>query len=124
MDPNKLTQKSQEALQNAQNKALRYGHSEVDGEHLLLALLEQEEGVLPRILKRMDIAAADLHNAVGRELEKRPRVTGGGEIYVARRLQKLFVKAEDEAQGLKDGYVSVEHLVLALIGEEEGTAAG
>ena len=124
MDANKLTQKSQEALQNAQNKTLRYGHSEVDGEHLLLALLEQEEGILPRILKRMGVMAADLYQAVEGELEKRPRVSGGVEIYMARRLQELFVKAEDEAEGLRDEYVSVEHLVLALIGAGEEIAAG
>ncbi len=125
MDMHKLTQKSQEALLEAQNKALRYGHSEVDGEHLLVALLEQEGGLLPRVLTRMEVSLEVFGRAVVEALEKRPRVSGPGrEIHVTRRLQELFVVAEDEAQKLKDEYISVEHLVLALIGEGADSAAG
>ena len=128
MDLNKLTQKSQEAMQAAQTKALRYGHAEVDGEHLLLALLEQTDGLLPRILARMDVSVDTLKAEVERELERRPRVSGpgaeAGKIYVTQRFRKLFVKAEDEAKRLKDDYISVEHLALALIDEGAGTPAG
>ena len=125
MDMNKLTQKSQEALQNAQTKALRYGHSEVDGEHLLLVLLEQEEGLLPRLLGRMEVSLDAFRQEVEKVLEKRPKVSGPGvETYITRRLQELFVKAEDEAGKLRDDYISVEHLVLALIDEGGRTDAG
>jgi ATP-dependent Clp protease ATP-binding subunit ClpB len=128
MDINKLTQKSQEALQSAQTKALRFGHQEVDVEHLLLALLEQPEGLIPRLLTRMDVPGSQLVTEVERELSRRPSVSGGGTeagmVYITQRLQRLFVTAEDEAKRLKDEYVSVEHLLLAILGEGSGTASG
>lgn len=128
MDPNKLTQKSQEALQQAQNNALRYGHPEVDGEHLLLALLEQPEGLVPRVFNRMDVPVESLKAEVTNELEKRPSVSGpgaeAGKIYVTQRLNRLLLKAEEEAKRLKDEYVSVEHLLLALLDEGTSTASG
>jgi ATP-dependent Clp protease ATP-binding subunit ClpB len=128
MDINKLTQKSQEALQSAQTKALRFGHQEVDVEHLLLALLEQPEGLVPRLLTRMDVPGSQLAEEIERELSRRPSVSGGGaeagKVYITQRLQKLFVTAEDEAKRLKDEYVSVEHLLLAILAEGSGTAAG
>ncbi len=127
MDINRLTQKSQEALQAAQTKALRFGHQEADTEHLLLALLEQPEGLVPRLLARMDVPAASLTAELERELSRRPSVTGpgveAGKIYVSNRLQQVFLRAEDEAKRLKDEYVSVEHLVLAMIEEGSATAA-
>ncbi|HSS78428.1 MAG TPA: ATP-dependent chaperone ClpB [Thermoanaerobaculia bacterium] len=125
MDINKLTQKSQEALQSAQTKALRYGHQEVDGEHLLLALLEQPEGLVPRLLARMEAPTEALKAEVDRELSRRPKVSGpgaeAGKIYLTQRLQQIFLRAEDEAKRLKDEYVSVEHLLLAMI--EEGSSS-
>ena len=125
MDINKLTQKSQEALQAAQTKGLRYGHQEADAEHLLLALLEQPEGLVPRLLARMDVPVEALRSEVERDLERRPRVSGpgaeAGKIYVTNRLQQVFLRAEDEARRLKDEYVSVEHLLIALA-EEQGAA--
>ena len=125
MDINKLTQKSQEALQSAQTKALRYGHQEVDGEHLLLALLEQPEGLVPRLLARMEAPTEALKAEVERELSRRPKVSGpgaeAGKIYLTQRLQQIFLRAEDEAKRLKDEYVSVEHLLLAMI--EEGSSS-
>ena len=128
MDPNKLTQKSQEALHAAQTKALRYGHQEVDGEHLFLALLEQPEGLVPRLLNKMDIPVEQLKAEVEAELQKRPSISGpgteAGKIYVTQRLNRLLMKAEEEAKRLKDEYVSVEHLILPLIDEGNGTSAG
>ena len=128
MDINRLTQKSQEALQSAQTKALRYGHQEVEAEHLLLALLEQPEGLVPRLLARMDVPAASLTAELERELSRRPSVSGpgveAGKIYISNRLQKVFLRAEDEAKRLKDEYVSVEHLVLAMIEEGSSVPAG
>ena len=128
MDMNKLTQKSQEAVQEAQTKALRYGHVEVDGEHLLLALLEQTDGLAPRLLARMEIPAPSLSQAIEQELARRPKTSGpgveAGKIYVTQRLQKLMITAEEEAKRLKDEYVSVEHLILALVAESSTTASG
>ncbi len=128
MDINKLTQKSQEALQNAQTKALRYGHQEVEAEHLLLALLEQPEGLVPRLLARMDVPTASLVAELERELSRRPSVSGpgveAGKFYISNRLQKVMLRAEDEAKRLKDEYVSVEHLVLAMIEEGSSVPAG
>ncbi|HEY3568156.1 MAG TPA: ATP-dependent chaperone ClpB [Thermoanaerobaculia bacterium] len=125
MDINKLTQKSQEALQSAQTKALRYGHQEVDGEHLLLALLEQPEGLVPRLLARMEAPTEALKAEVERELSRRPKVSGpgaeAGKIYLTQRLQQILIRAEDEAKRLKDEYVSVEHLLLAMV--EEGSSS-
>jgi ATP-dependent Clp protease ATP-binding subunit ClpB len=128
MDLNKLTQKSQEALQSAQTKALRYGHQEVDGEHLLLALLEQPEGLVPRLLARMEAPTEALKNEVERELQRRPKVSGpgveAGKIYLTQRLQQILLRAEDEARRLKDEYVSVEHLLLAMIDEGSSSPLG
>jgi len=125
MDINKLTQKSQEAMQQAQNLALKRGHQEVDGEHLLLALIEQESGLVPRLLEKLDVRPQLLSGALTAELDRRPSVSGPGiepgKIYVSQRLSRLLLKAEDEAKRLKDEYVSVEHLLLALAGES-GTA--
>ncbi len=126
MDINKLTQKSQEAVHDAQVKAVRYGHVEVDVEHLLLALLEQEQGLIPRLFNKMDIPLAEFKSQVEQELARRPRVSGpgaeAGKIYVTQRFNSLLVRAEDEAQRLKDEYVSVEHLILAMIQDEQSFA--
>ena len=128
MDLNKLTIKSQEAVQAAQTKAVRYGHMEVDGEHLLLALMEQPEGVVPQLFKRMEVPVDALRKRLEEEMEKRPRVSGPGvepgKVYITQRMNRLLVKAQEEAGRLKDEYVSVEHLLLALMDEGASTAAG
>ncbi|MFT5373775.1 MAG: ATP-dependent Clp protease ATP-binding subunit ClpB [Candidatus Latescibacterota bacterium] len=125
MNMNKMTQKAQEALQEAQSIALRRHHGEIDGEHLLIALIDQDGGILPSLLGRMQASAEALRAGLQRELDKRPRVSGSGvETRTTRRLQQLFVLAEDEAEGLKDEYISIEHLVLALVAEGDATAAG
>jgi ATP-dependent Clp protease ATP-binding subunit ClpB len=127
MDESRLTQKSQEALQNAQNLAVEHGHQEVDGEHLLLALLAEPEGLVARLLLKMDVALDGLVGTISEELARRPSVSTRGEagkIYITQRLQQLLVRAEKEAKRLKDEYVSVEHLFLALLHEGTGSAAG
>jgi len=128
MDLNKLTQKSQEALQAAQTLAQRHGHQEVDGEHLLLALLQQPEGLVPRLLARMEVPAEPIVQALEGSLERRPAVAGpgaeAGKLYVTGSLQQLLVAAQDAAKRLKDEYVSVEHLMLAFLDEGTSTDAG
>src|SRR6266436_5956868 len=128
MDMNRLTQKSQEALHDAQTKALRFGHNEVDGEHLLLALLDQPDGLAPRLLAQAGANPDRLRGQVEAEVSRRPRVTGPGaapgQIFVTQRLSNLVSTAEREAGRLKDEYVSVEHLIIALLEEGSQTAAG
>ncbi|HUJ67782.1 MAG TPA: ATP-dependent chaperone ClpB [Acidimicrobiales bacterium] len=125
---NRLTQKSQEALQDAQTKALRFGHTEVDGEHLLLALLEQPDGLVPRLLSQAGADTDRLGAEVESDLSHRPKVTGPGaapgQVFVTQRLSRLLDTAEREAHRLKDEYVSVEHLLIALLEEGSETAAG
>jgi ATP-dependent Clp protease ATP-binding subunit ClpB len=128
MDPGHLTQKSQEALHDAQTKALRFGHTEVDVEHLLLALLDQSEGIVPRLLSQAGGDPDRLRGALEAELGRRPRVSGPGanpgQVNVTQRLARLLDSAEQEAGRLKDEYVSVEHLVLAMLAEGQATVAG
>ncbi len=128
MDISKLTQKSQEALQNAQSIATNLNQIEVDGEHLLLALVQQADGLLPRLLERMEVSTEAFKTEVENELNRRPTVSGqsteAGKIYVTQRLQKLVVDAQAQANAMKDEYVSVEHLVLAMISEGNAIAAG
>ncbi|WP_310715508.1 ATP-dependent chaperone ClpB [Streptomyces lydicus] len=128
MDMNRLTQKSQEALQEAQTIAGRMDQTEVDGEHLLLALLDQPDGLVPRLFDQAGADTGALRASLMSELSRRPKVTGPGatpgQVYVTQRLAKLLDTAEQEAKRLKDEYVSVEHLVLALVDEGSRTAAG
>src|SRR6185503_6413507 len=119
MDLNRLTQKSQEAVHESQTKALRFGHVEVDGEHLLLALLDQPDGLVPRLLTAAGADPDEVRTQLEAELGRRPRVSGPGaapgQVLVTQRLSRLLDTAEREAKRLKDEYVSVEHLVVALV---------
>jgi ATP-dependent Clp protease ATP-binding subunit ClpB len=128
IDMNRTTHKVQEALQAAQALALRSGHAEIDGEHLLLALCEQADGLAPRVLQKMDVAVDELVSGLRRELDSRPKVSGpgaqSGQVYANRRLSNLLLQAEEEAKKLKDDYVSVEHILLAAADEGERTASG
>ncbi len=128
MDTSRLTEKSQEALNQAQSLASRLGHVELDAEHLLAALLDQTDGLVVRLLGRLGVSAQQLRSRVLADLEKRPQIGGPGaeigKVYVSQRLGKLVAKAEDEAKRLKDEYVSVEHLFLAFADEGPGTPAG
>ena len=114
-----LTQQTQEAIQSAQQTALRYSHPAVDVPHLLHALLTQENGLVPSILEKAGANAATVIAAVESALDRMPRVSGqsaeSGKIYVSQEFQTLMVKAEDHARRLKDEYVSVEHLLLAML---------
>ncbi|MDF7807244.1 ATP-dependent chaperone ClpB [Pontiellaceae bacterium B12219] len=120
MDMNKTTQKVKEAMQQGQVKALRFGHQEMDAEHILLALLEQENGLAPRLIENIGASVPVITAQLEQELEKRPRVSGAtesGKIYITQRLNQLLVKAGDEAKKLKDEFVSVEHLLLVFSDE-------
>jgi len=125
---NRLTQKSQEALQDAQSKATSVGHTEVDGEHLLAALVDQPDGLVPRLIARAGADPDSLRAKVAAELARRPRVSGPGaapgQVFITQRLSRLLDTADREAKRLKDEYVSVEHLVIALLDEGADTASG
>jgi ATP-dependent Clp protease ATP-binding subunit ClpB len=126
MDLNRFTEKAQEALNAAQSKAIRSSHQQVDVEHLLSALLEQERGLVASILTRAGVAVEALKRRVDQELDRLPKVSGpsGGpdQIYITGRLNRVLTQAEDEAKRLKDQYISVEHLLLAM--GEDGGATG
>jgi len=128
MDLNRLTQRSQEALHDAQTKALRFGHTEVDGEHLLLALLDQPDGLVPRLIANAGGDPDRLRSETEEELGRRPKMTGPGaapgQVFVTQRLSNLLDAAESEAGRLKDEYISVEHLFISLLDEGDATAAG
>lgn len=118
MDINRFTDKAREAVSQAQTLAAGMGHQETDCEHLTLSLLQQEQGIVPRILEQMGIQAKALQVAVEGVLRKRPSVSGGGmdptKIMITQRLAKVLGDAQAEAQRMKDEYTSVDHLFLAL----------
>src|SRR6202795_4954752 len=128
MDLNKFTEKSQTALTEAQAIGTRHQHQAVDVEHLALALLEQEEGLVPRLLEKAGVSPDLVKEKLQEALDRIPRVSGdtmtGQGLYVTQRLNKLLVTAQDEAKNLEDDYVSVEHLVLAMFAEPATTDIG
>ena len=118
-----FTQKSQEAIQDAQNLAIRNNHQQLEQIHLLAALLEQDGGLIPQLLKKMDVTVESLSAAAMAEVRKLPGVTGAREadkIYISNGLNQTLVAAQDTAQRMKDDFVSVEHLFLALLDTAEG----
>jgi ATP-dependent Clp protease ATP-binding subunit ClpB len=119
MQLDKLTIKSQEALQEAQRLAHGYSHQEVDGEHLLLALLGQSESLVPELLQKIGVPPAKLQTDVEAELARRHKIqgTGSSDIYSSQNLKKALDAAQSEANKLKDEYISTEHLLLGLIAE-------
>jgi ATP-dependent Clp protease ATP-binding subunit ClpB len=118
MNINQFTEKSQEALRAAQTIADKKGHQAMEPEHLLSALLAQEGGLAPAMLEQAGVSVATLRPAIERELERLPQVSGGNvEVYVSPRLRKVLQAAEDEAKTLKDDFVSIEHLLLAILGD-------
>jgi ATP-dependent Clp protease ATP-binding subunit ClpB len=126
VDINRFTEKMQEALSAAQSKATRLGHQQLDVEHLLAALLEQEGGLAGAILAKTGVTTSLLSQRLEEELGRMPKVTGasGGppdQVYVTGRLNRLLAQAEDEAKRLKDEYVSVEHVLLAMT-DDKGAA--
>ncbi|QHI70942.1 ATP-dependent chaperone ClpB [Tichowtungia aerotolerans] len=126
MDFNQMTQKVREAFQAAQVLGAEAGHQQIDGEHLLLALLRQQDGLAPQLFERMEASTATAQARLEQELAKVPAVSGpgseAGKIYVSPRLDKLLVTAQKEMKKLGDQFLSAEHLLLAFAGES-GSAA-
>ncbi len=119
---NKLTIKAQEAMAGAQKAAESREHPEVEVEHLLLALLEQEGGVTGALLDKLGVDPAEVGSALGDEISRRPRVSGG-RVALGPRLDKLAADAQKEADALHDEFVSTEHIFLAILGEKGGTSS-
>ena len=120
---NKLTRKSQEALAQAQALASEYNHQQVDVEHLLYSLLNDESGLITQLLKRMNVNTQALEKNIADEISRLPRVTGSGteqgKVYITQRLNRVLNTAEERAKILKDEYVSVEHLFLAILNDDK-----
>ena len=114
MNLQKFTQKSLEAIQNAHSNAVEYGNPQLDQQHLLLALLQQEDGLIPGLLQKMNINVNGLTQAVENEVKRLPRVSGG-ETRVAVDLEKALTAAEKLAENMTDEYVSVEHIFMAMV---------
>jgi ATP-dependent Clp protease ATP-binding subunit ClpB len=121
MDLNRFTEKSQEAVSAAQRLASRYSHQQVDVEHLLMALLNQERGLAPSLLSKADIPLEPLKRRLEQELDRLPKISGPSgppdQIYITSRLNRLLSQAEQEATNLKDDFISVEHLLLAVLSD-------
>ena len=114
MNIQKFTQKSVEAINDCEKLAYEYGNQEIEQEHLMVALMQQEDGLIPKLIEKMEIQKQHFADNVRRKLEARVKVSGG-QVYVGQNLNKVLIHAEDEAKQMGDEYVSVEHLFLALI---------
>ncbi|HEY1859702.1 MAG TPA: Clp protease N-terminal domain-containing protein, partial [Gemmataceae bacterium] len=123
MDLNRFTEKAQQALVDAQHRAGQQGNAQIDNEHILAALLDQEPGLAASILRKADVSVETLKRKVENELTRLPRVSGDGqEPGLSPRAQRLLRQAEAEAKTFKDDYVSIEHILLSLV--DDGGAAG
>ena len=115
MNIQKFTQKSMEAVSACEKLAYDYGNQEIEQEHLLAALLQQEGGLIPELITKMEINLDHFKDNAIRHLEARTKVSGAGQVYVGKDLNQVLIHAEDEAKAMGDEYVSVEHLFLAMI---------
>lgn len=124
MNFDKFTQNAQAAVMECQNLAIEEGHQQLDGEHLHLALMLQQDGLIPKLLNFMEVNTGGIISELQRELGKLPKVQGGNDnMYSSRRLNQLLMNAEKIAGDFKDEYVSVEHLYLALLGEKNTSSS-
>jgi ATP-dependent Clp protease ATP-binding subunit ClpB len=124
MSGENFTQKTYEALQNSTTIAARYRHQQIDCEHLLLALLEQKDGLIPRILQKMDISPETIIQKVEKALSESPSVSGPGseQVYMSQRLKRVLDTAGKEAEQMGDEYISVEHLLFGLLKESDSSS--
>jgi ATP-dependent Clp protease ATP-binding subunit ClpB len=124
MNFDKFTQKAQMAILECQNIGIQEGHQQLDGEHLHLALMKMEDGLIPKLLTTMNVKVYDIEAELQDEIDKLPKVHGGNEnMYYSRRFNQLLINAEKIADQFKDEYVSVEHLYMALLDEKNTPSA-
>ncbi|MEG0227526.1 MAG: ATP-dependent chaperone ClpB [Lachnospiraceae bacterium] len=114
MNINKFTQKSIQAVQDCEKIAYEYGNQEIEQEHLLYALMTQEDGLIPKLIEKMGISKESFVNRIEEGLRKRTKVQGG-QVHIGQELNQVLIHCEDEAKQMGDEYVSVEHIFLALI---------
>ena len=122
----KFTEKARDLVQSAQDILVRYQHTQLDTEHLLLAMLEQNEGLAVQVLQKLNVDTRALGHATEEALARAPKVQyadSGAQIYITPRIKKVFDLAKEEAQRLQDSYIGVEHLLLGLVNEGDGGAA-
>ncbi|MCL6429820.1 MAG: ATP-dependent Clp protease ATP-binding subunit, partial [Anaerolineae bacterium] len=123
----RFTERAQEAAARAFEIMQRMNHAQLDVEHIVLALLEQPDGVVPAILEKLGVDPEAVQHEIERALESGPRSYGpalaGGQVYITPRVQRVLTRANDEAQRLKDEFISTEHLLLAIVAERDGPAA-
>ena len=125
MNAQRFTQKSLESIQNAQNMAIEYQNMKIEEEHLLYALLSQDDGLIPQLLLKMSVDKAGILEETRRKVEALPKVTGPGrepdKVYISNEVDSVLVEAEAQAKHMKDEYISVEHIMLALIEKANST---
>ncbi len=118
MNIEKMTQKVREAIGQAQAIAIRRGHQYIDNEHLMLAFLNQEEGIVPRIFAKLGVPVPEFRERLEQELNKIPSVSGSGvateNIYISGALNRILIQSEEIARSMKDEYLSAEHILLAI----------
>src|SRR3972149_328463 len=125
MKQEKFTEQAQEALQASQQMATQFKHSQWDVEHVLLALLVQQRGLVGEIFKEIGVDLETVRNKVDEALEKTPKVSyQSGQLYATPRIAQLMSHAEAEAKRLKDEFISTEHLLIAMVGDDKGEASG
>ena len=115
MNINKFTQKSMEAVQACEKLAYEYGNQQIEQEHLLYSLLTLEDSLLLKLVTKMEINGSQFAEEARQAVEKLPKVSGGGQLYISSDLNKVLINAEDEAKAMGDEYVSVEHLFLSML---------
>lgn len=121
MNYDKFTIKTQEAIQEASSIAIKNDSSEIGCEHILQALLEQQDGLIVPVIERIGVSAYELLNQVKQIISSNPKVTGSSNVYFSSEMQKVMAKAEVEMENLKDSYLSTEHLLLAMADSEGKT---
>lgn len=123
MNIQKFTQKSMEAMKDCEKLAYEYGNQQLEQEHLLVALLQQEDGLIMKLIEKMEINKEHFYQNALQHVERLTKVSGG-ELYMSQNLNKVLLTAEDEAKAMNDAYVSVEHLFLALLKHASNTMKG
>src|SRR5215472_6883275 len=119
----KLTLKAQEAVQAAQEMAARFGQQQIQPLHLLWALIAQGDGVVPPLLEKLGVSPTQLASEVETQVDRLPKTSGAGEQYLSQEANKLLDRAFEEAQHLKDEYVSTEHILLGIAAAKRDPAA-
>ena len=122
MNLNKFTEKAQEAVQGAQKIAQERHHTQMETEHLLLALIDQEDGVVPQILSKLNANIETTKEQIATELNRQAQASGAIQVYMSQQLSHVLDQAEKESGTLKDDYVSTEHLLIAIADEDKGAA--